>query len=88
MTQVYGQTGANDTPILVPGWNVQNATTGTDENLTGHAGPQGGLVQTQAAPAPTAVAAGETTYTPAQITAMNADIAAIVTKLKAAGVFE
>lgn len=59
MSQVYGQTGANDTPVLVPGWTVQTGGTnptgdtngGSNQALTGSAGPSGALVQQQTAPA-------------------------------------
>lgn len=78
MSQVYNQTGANDTPVLVPGWTVQNSGSGTNQSLTGSTGPQGALVQSQTAPTPTSTAGSAT----------DADLAAVVNKLKAAGVFK
>lgn len=83
MTQVYNQTGANDTPVLVPGWTVQSSTSGANggenQSLTGHAGPQGGLVQPQTAPAHTT---DTTTFSSATSTTLNN----LIDKLKTAGV--
>lgn len=47
MTQVYQATGANDTPVLVPGWTVQSsfsgANGGSNQGLTGASAGTGGL---------------------------------------------
>lgn len=34
---VFPDAGAMDTPVLTPGWTVQNSSTGTDQSLTEHA---------------------------------------------------
>lgn len=75
MTQVYNQTGAFDTPVLVPGWTVQSSSStangGSNQSLTGSAGPQGVLVQSQAAPAADTDTSTMTTATPNAINALR-----------------
>jgi hypothetical protein len=86
MSQVFTATGAFDTPVLNPGWTVQNAATGSNQSLTSNAGPglnSGTQIGFTPAAAQTALGSAQTDASVTGVSGTDAANLAKLTDLKA-----